>query len=422
MTTLPPNTDELAIPGDNLPEDQSEEFNRIIGVLEFEIARIRVEESQPGWTTWALLGGLATTWWFLTVEIESHGADLRVIAYLFLVYYLALASIRILHNLVSGRSFNLGTALRFRFSHSRFSKTRSSLLIEICQSVVLIYIVTKYKSAVHSVFSIAAYLFLGIDLLAGMLVFALSVINIPFTDPHASMKRRLMPAAYLFCGVGVIALVGFADALFNRTISPLMSEYRITGLLIAITQILIIFGKREQDTPLLQSLIDIRRNLGLGRLQLDDAKHQIEIALEGMTASDVLQDELAMLLSHIEGINIRLESAAKEIQALTTTLPKGSDGLSEDQRTLLMAVRQSVDAHLQHVNEIQASLSERIKRLQRRVGLIVGMSPESKYEITPAAASINAALQSIEIRKRQLGEQVNALDERLRSDNSDLQS
>lgn len=404
----------------NQPGEESGEFKRIVELLDFEITRIRAEESQPGWTVWALLGGIATTGWLFTLEIESHGANLRAISFLFLIFYLVFTSTRVLHRLLSPPSSSLKSASHFHLSHSHLSKTRTSLLLDLALRIILILIVVAHSPLVHPAFYITACILFGAEVVVCLIIFALSFLHLPITDYRTSRLRQVAPFIYIFFALIIITLVGYGGALVGRTISPTISEYRSAGLLMAITLMLSILARRGRDSPLLQTLIDIRRNIGFGRLPVEDAKRQAEIALEGMTASDILQDELAAILSHIEDINIRLESAAKEVQAFTTTLPKGAGGLSDDQRTLLMAVRQSVDAHLSHVNEIQAKLFERMNKLRRRASIILGLSPEALHTMMPVGSSVDAAMRSIEVRRQQLREQINVLDERFRSSDSNL--
>lgn len=397
----------------NQPSDaEAEEFKRVVDLLEFEIARIRTEESQPGWTTWALLGASATTAWLLTQEVENHRVELHITGYLFFVFYLTLAFIRMLHRLLSPPSTDLRSAYRFHLAHSRFSKTRTSMFFETIQSILLIFIVSRVGPVVSDTASTAAYIFLGIDTFAGLGTFILSFLRIPFTDYRTTRTRQLMPLAYLLLASVVVALVGFTEPIWERTLSPSVSEYRVAGLLFAITQLLLILAKREPNTPLLQTLIDLRRNLAFGKLELKEARQQAETALEGMTASDILQDELAMMLSHIEDINIQLEAGSKEILAFTSTISEGVPELSEEQRTLLMAVEQSVNTHISRIEEIQVRLLDRQKKLARRAGLLVGMSPEIRNVPVPAGERILSALKSVEVRKNQLSEQMRSLSAR----------
>lgn len=150
-----PNVNEVNILGSNIAQETSEEFNRIIELLEFEITQIRTEESQPGWTTWALLGGLATTLWLFALEIENHGANLQTTLFLFLVFSLTLDTLKLLHRLISPSSSFLKSAFRFQSAYSQLSQTRASILLDIARSVVLILTARIFGPFVSSPFIIA---------------------------------------------------------------------------------------------------------------------------------------------------------------------------------------------------------------------------------------------------------------------------
>jgi hypothetical protein len=386
-------------------------FKHLTDLLQFEITQIRSEESQPGWTPWALLGGLATTLWLLVNELENHVADIHTVCFLLVVFSLALSSITSLHSLASPRATALRSAFRFQSSRSVFSQTRSSILIEIGLSLTLIWFAKLFGSVVRSPFLIAAYIYFASRVFAALGGFVLSFFSVPFTDFPTSRQRKTMPFVFIVFGIGVAALIGFAKPLFEGVVLPSIYEYKIAGLLLAIVQIIRTLAKGKQNTPLLQTLINIRRSLGLGELQLEDAKQQIEIALEGMSVSDVLQDEIAKLLSYLGEINIHLESATREIEAFTATTLKEDVGSSQNQVALKAAVTQSVGFHIKTSDEILIELSGKFKRLNRRAAMIIGMSPEAKETVLTLRSRILAALTAIEARKNHLVEALRVLNE-----------
>lgn len=397
--------------GSHSSRQDSEEFNRVVELLEFEITQIRAEESQPGWTVWALVGGIATTLWLLAIEIEQHGANLQNIALVYLVLSLALRVIKVLYRVISPNEAIMKSAFRFQHTHSILSTTRASILLDIAHCVIFILIVASLRQVLRPSVSTISYVVFGILQLVFLGAFVLSYLKIPITDYQTSRVRQMSPVAYLLLGVAVFVLIGCAEPLYSRRVLPSVSDYRVAGLLVAISQLFTLLAKRAPNTPLLQTLIGIRRNLAFGKLDLEDAKRQIDIALEGMTVSDVLQDEIAKLLSKVERISIHLEAASKEIQAFTASISTGEPGLSEDQRTLLRAVKQSAETHIARIDEIHGELLLRLKKLRRRASMLIGISPETKPEVGTMGAGIGVALQSITDRKNQLVEKIRELDE-----------
>lgn len=408
MTSAQPNNIEFDTAAIELAQSSPEEHERVVALLEFEIKQIRSAESEPGWTTWALLGGLATTLWLMAAEIEQHRASPQALSLIFLVLSLGLISIKVGHRFLSPSPPSLRSALRFHQVH-RFLKTRTSFILDIIHSSVLLAIAVSHRHLVSSGFLITACIFFGFSLLANLSGFVMSFFRIPFTDYQTSRARQAMFVAYALSGVAVITVAGFAWPLINGKISPSVSEYRIAGLLVAICELLFLIVKRGPSTPLLQTLIDIRRNLAFGNLGLEDAKRQIEIALEGMTVADVLQDDIAGILSHIERMNVHLESAIKEVNAFTATVSRDREGIPEDQHNLLMAVRQSAETHLEHAEDIQKDILISLKKFKRRASFMLGMSPEAKDSLETVRQWIVGAGRSVDAKKAQLRQQLRDL-------------
>jgi len=62
-----------------------DEIDRIIHLLDFEIDRLRSEARQPGWTKWALIGGVGTCGWLLLSELTDKAISWPNVAVIFLV-------------------------------------------------------------------------------------------------------------------------------------------------------------------------------------------------------------------------------------------------------------------------------------------------------------------------------------------------
>jgi hypothetical protein len=61
-----------------------DEIDRIINVLDFEIDRRRSESHRPGWTKWALIGGIGTCGWLFFSELVDKTVSWSNVAVVFL--------------------------------------------------------------------------------------------------------------------------------------------------------------------------------------------------------------------------------------------------------------------------------------------------------------------------------------------------
>lgn len=110
-------------------EHKPEEAADLIDLLEFEIGRIRSDQSRPGWTTWALVGSLATMAWLLTLQLQAHAISVPSVRFLLLVFSLVCDCLCFLFPALL-QPKDSGRNSRFDFSHALFSSSRSSLLAQ----------------------------------------------------------------------------------------------------------------------------------------------------------------------------------------------------------------------------------------------------------------------------------------------------
>jgi hypothetical protein len=429
---------------------------RLIELLEFEIDRIRAEESQPGWTPWALMGSLATALWLLLAELETHIIDFQNVLFLLLALSLAYDCVKFLPSVWQASS---RSASRFRLAHGVMSPMRSGALIEVGRSAVLIVATTGIRPLLNVRYIIATYLSFGILAFFGMIVFIYSFLKTPL--PVGNNRRGMAIGCALFLLPAMFAIFGYAEALLRQMVLPTVPEYRVGGLLLIATIVLLILTKRRSQTPLLETLVGIRHNLALEQIDLDSARRQTEIALLGMKVDDVLQNDLKELLADLEQMSIHVESMTREHQAIVTAAGEYGGKTGEDQCasikdwiasaegqiksmedwivsaedpvaaienwmasveaqmasiqelaaseeaqiTLLETLDQSTDAHLDELGELLERFIDKNARFRRRALALATMSGDSIDEIVAVQDRIRAALGEYQSRHKHLNEQ-----------------
>src|SRR5260370_28272671 len=109
--------------GDVQGSPQETSFADMVKLLEFEIGHIRTEQSKPGWTKWALMGGLATTLWLLTLELEQKKIRGRHVIFLFLLLSLSYDSVKLVSSVIS-KPLPHRSAGRFVMVRTRLTQDR----------------------------------------------------------------------------------------------------------------------------------------------------------------------------------------------------------------------------------------------------------------------------------------------------------
>jgi len=371
-------------------QDQSEEANRLIELLEFEIAQIRSEESRPGWSMWALLGGLATIAWLLTFQIEAGSPNPRNTVFIVLGLSVLHDSLRWVSLLIEGQAASK-PARRLEFTHRMFSGGRNRIVLEIGWSVAMIVIAAWFRPLLPTFAVWAAWLFYGAFLLLMLVVLSFSYLKIP-TPKEANPPR----GAYIFFGalfvLGVVALFGLAGAIWGQDLSPTVNEFRVAGLLAVIIIIVRLLAQGQPRTPLLRTLVDIRRSLGLSKMDVESARRQAEIALAGMTVGEAVQDELGELLSLLEQSSVEIEASATELNAAKSAMPDDMV-LSDDDKALLLAVLRSVEKHDADAKAAFDDFTKGYKALTRRLLVFNRVAPGARGDIEELLGKLGAALQ-----------------------------
>lgn len=378
----------------------SNDFKSLIELLEFEITHVRSEEARPGWTTWALLGGLATMLWLLTREFEQHQVNTDDALFLFLILALTYDSVRMIINALS-KPMPLRNGRFISFS-IHFSQDRSLMLFMLIRSAMLLVIASQTQLFVGKTFQILTVLFYGFDLFATLGAFVLTYTQFAVPVPPKGSRVVVVFRITVIAG-GMLAALVCISVLYKKPNFSIF-EYRISGLVFGISVLLSILARSHRRMPLLETLVGIRRSLALGQLDLDSAQRQTEIALQGMTASDALQSQLVSLLADLERGGIHLEAASKEFEAFLTTLKShGSEG-SQAKDTLINVLIQSVNRHRQEVKTALESFAAKRDKLHSRMYAYRRISPEVESSLLLLRRKLDDASETFNSKGRMLNE------------------
>jgi uncharacterized protein YoxC len=119
-----------------------------------------------------------------------------------------------------------------------------------------------------------------------------------------------------------------------------ITNYRISGLLVAIGYLILLLGIVTKESPVLQSLIETRRSIAFNRVDINGAVRQAEIALTGMQAPDAIQKDLHPILSLVDRINEATNSLVYQVRTMQSHLPN-----AEDSRDVILAKLKILTTH-----------------------------------------------------------------------------
>jgi len=349
--------------------------DRLIALLDSEIDHIRAQQSQGGWTQWALLGSLTAILVFLASQAENHSPDLMNTLFVLLLTALSLDFIKLTGPIANFESLSRHPTRRFHLADAVFSPSRIAAFVRTARAIALVFVALQLQTTLSMFFVVATCLFYSIHALFGIIAIGLSLTRIPI---YAAETSHVVVFYIIVVSPAVIALVGLVSAVLSRSVMPAIPEFRVGVAMAASLAILQWLAEGSSRTPpLIATLARVRREFSLGRLDLDSAKRQAEIALLGMTLTDYVQRDVENIISGYAKLVTQHENIGKTLETSATILESDESELSPSQ---LQSIRDSIrrvravldEARITSdgIDEDLAGMGKRMKRAIRSIDAV----------------------------------------------------
>lgn len=365
----------------NISDQDIPNRQEILNVLNLEITHIQDEYRRPGWTLWALLGGLATTIWLFLDEIEKTKIDFQNGLFAFLTITIVLDGLILLKFLISSEPNNIKAGV-FKFYTDLF-KVRHIVLLFLIRTALIFYVGFVYQSWVSYLSVTLLFTYYGVGVLFFLLFLALSFTRYPII--LFGLSGTKCPATWLinviriFIVISVIVLAyGYLDVCVNNPSFIRAPEYRFGGLLWTVGFIFFKLGRDISQPVLLDSLVELRRDLLLDRIDSSSAKRQLDIILDGLEISDLLlQEDIKELLRLYEEANQEFKIAYERIKVaeshFSEALAKEPSG--DNIQLIYVAILEGM-LHADEVKIKLTELNENITRFSKRINLLITIYPQ----------------------------------------------
>jgi hypothetical protein len=368
-------------------------IDRLKELLDSEIEHVRSEYERPGWTRWALLGGIASIVWLITNRIEQGTFNPTNVSILFLAFSLALYVLLYLSTLCESAQPDPSTEGRFRLTNRWFALSRASLLLFLAHIISVIVIAHSVQDQVRWPFTATVYVVYG--LLALMLIAFFVLTYFPYPLPLSQAN----PTAFIVINLVLIvgSLIPSAAYLYHAARSPTAAttdDYRIAALIVVGYYLLRILAGLRDQTPILSSLVTTRRELLLGKMDVTTATQQIDVALAGLQVSDVLHEDVRGLLELWRAFGAEMNQASKNFKAIQATIKniaESGEETTEHDVSIIESLAESIQTHMAKGHAIYKEVDQQLQRFQRRVMLLAGSSKEARAAIGKVLDQINEA-------------------------------
>ena len=391
-------------------EPYSPRIDHVLQTLDFEIDRIRSQEKESGWTTWAVLGGLATVVWLLLGELNSESIQWANVLVLFLAFSLLFDNVSILFTIFSEEEQPREKGRRYRFSHY-LGENRLEILPGLLRCFALIWVAWYASKFVWPSHALLAYVYYGLAAIILALAFVWSFLSIPLRVYSGKWEISLVMVVFL--AVGCWPMVGYFFTVYSGPQGANLAEYRVSILITAAMILLLLLARGTRYVPMLASLINVRRDLAFGKIDVDTAIHRTDIILTGMQMQDLVQEDLKRLLEYIDQVEEEFAEASKNLDVVEREIAGLSGQLSPEQE---IRVRRTVDSNNQHIakaEKVRDKLIRQLDKFSKRVRRTYILSREGFDAAMEAYSKIGAEGDRGRERYHRILDRTRALAERL---------
>lgn len=335
--------------------------------LDAEIESLRDEIRRPGWTRWALTGALAALVWVLISLIEQGDYSVEAVTSLLLVISFLMYSYALIAALVSPGLPSQRPKARIISTHE-ISGSMPVIILIVVQLAFLTAVIQHLSMELGGVatrISLAAISLLWFSAL-GMLAIVATRFPMPLNPRHR------VNIVILLIGIVLMLLSAWYHVRF-LWISPGGATACDIRLALVIAAIFYLFAKLitvPGGAITLDVLTTIRREFLRERIELETAIQQVDIALAGMRASDLLEGYIAKVLSLYRDASAEFSKAMSCLDQLekwhSETAEKPTAGQSSFGRPTLIGIAAST-------NRLRSIISIDIPRAYRPIRLRVAV-------------------------------------------------
>jgi len=313
--------------------------SNLIKLLDSEINQIMAEQSKPGWNQWVLYGSIAAILWLLLQTTVSKNISFNSVSYYFIIFNFTYVSVVMTLNI-----FNKNKQVRSSIILTEdLLSNRTSILFEIFFTFIIIGLIFNIDNFVlEDRFLIFSYFMLIIYI--AVLVLGLLKLPVPIGGNKSMYFSAIVNAIILLLLLIVPVVLNLNEIIENviEKHNYNMDNIKLSVLLFALVFLIRLISKSKNENILLYSLIDIRRNLILEKISIDNAFDQTDIAINGMKVSDVFKEDINSFLNSYNKYELTINENIKKISVAKNELITDSK-MSSDKKALLKTIIESAN-------------------------------------------------------------------------------
>lgn len=302
--------------------------SELVAVLDSEIEQLEAENKRPGWSNWALQGGIATLLWLAMADFSPQ-SNRQTIAIVFLFGSLFGDFLLSVCGYFNGLNNPGRKQLRFRFPSDDPNTAPALLVLQLVRSSGLLLIYLWLDSA-FQVPTLTWYCGIAI----AFCIVGLLLRRIKSLSPHKGLSSKsvhsltwLFIAWSGFLSYQLFEKLPFSDVNFRG------ADFRVGFLLVGVVYLFGLLTAGEKGTPIVNMLKGIRRDLAFGRMSVDEATKDADIALSGFTTTAAIEHNLTELTVELRNVTHRYEKLIADCRTAELALQRlEAEGNQEDSK------------------------------------------------------------------------------------------
>lgn len=349
----------------------------LVELINQEINRLDNYSTRSGINPWILLAALAAIVWIIFPELYNFSESYLALALPFLTLYVFYDFITIIITILNHGNFGSSSNIdRFQYTNINIGGSRHRILFELVKVAVVIILVSSLsniynQSGLYILY--IPYIFIALIL---TILFILSFFKIPIIFEGSKSKI----AGILFELVVLLSLAIGTSFLVWISINnpPNMISWKISGSLLVISILVGFLSNYSRlNNPLLNSLINLRRDIILNKISLESAIKQADIIFSGLSISHLLQNDVDKLIEKQREISSIYHAIANEYEATKNAALNNPD----DKCTLCSSLTRSVNSYAKDAKSLILDYKKKYNKFAFRSSILLSMSSSTDSSI-----------------------------------------
>lgn len=399
----------------DLELENSEEISlylELIRIIEKDIDEIKEGDAKSGWTSWAVLGGLAAALMLFfgeTRKLQTFPFEEVKVIMIGGILLLQSANLFI-------RAFKINQAGP-RLGRIRWSKDVSFPDIPLWIYQILIYSLLIFVATTLSLplwLKIIVIATLAYSTLARLAVLTFGVKKLPLGGSRLARKRGLQMFLPLI-PVSIISVFLLANHMPFPVGEAATLPYILSGLAIAILLLISNLITTMAPSRLLHNLEELRNDIIFLRIEIDEALRRYETLTEGETLPDALREELGEVLTGLDVVEYAHSNMSALLKKMIDEVPLHEDGpgIRKQKLEQFSLDKDSYALHEAKCIEVLKPLGMKYQDLQKKLDMYSTVA-EDWAGANTIRYSLGQRIQKLSAEEAQLKQQAGVVEQQLR--------